>query len=174
MAAFSLPAMAQAHGKGLVVHLKTGSGQDAGTAAFKEEGGDSVRITLKLKNLPAGDHGVHIHEKPLCEAPDFKTAGGHFNPDGKQHGAQNPMGPHAGDLPQNVTVGADGTGMAVFTVTSFSLRTGTKNNLLDTGASIMVHAGADDMKTDPSGNSGARIACGVIMAPVAPGAPSKN
>ena len=174
MAALAMPAMGQAHGRGLTVHLKTASGQDAGTAAFRETSA-GVQITLKLKNLPAGDHGVHIHEKPLCEAPDFKSAGGHYNPEGKQHGTLNPMGSHLGDLPQNVTIGPDGTGMATVTLADITLKTGGHHNILDNGGtSIMVHAAADDMKTDPSGNSGARIACGVISAPMAPGAPSKN
>ena len=149
----------------LVVRLKTGTGQDAGTAAFRESRGE-LSIRLALRNLPPGEHAVHIHAKPLCEPPDFKSAGGHFNPDGKQHGLQNPLGHHNGDLPENLVAGADGTATASFKVKYLSIGTGAANDILaNGGTSIMVHEKPDDMKTDPTGNAGARIACGVIQAP---------
>jgi Cu-Zn family superoxide dismutase len=150
--------------KGLVIALKTSDGKDAGTATFKETKGGKLSIHLMLKNLPEGDHAVHIHQKPLCEAPDFKTAGGHFNPDMKQHGTMNPMGHHNGDLPQNISVGVEHTANVTWTVDYLSLGTGNPNDIAGNGGtSIMVHEKADDMKTDPTGNAGNRIACGVIM-----------
>jgi len=164
MMALAVPALAAKHDKGLVVHLKTSQGEDAGTATFREIKGGKVNIKLAVKNLPVGEHAVHIHEKALCEAPDFKSAGGHFNPDMKQHGTMNPMGHHNGDLPQNLTVGPDHTGSASFSVDYLSLETGSPKSILaNGGTSIMVHEKADDMKTDPTGAAGNRIACGVIV-----------
>ena len=148
----------------VVVPLKTSSGEDAGAATFKQAKKGQVEIKLKLKNLPVGDHAVHIHEKPACDAPDFKTAGGHFNPDGKQHGMQNPAGHHNGDLPQNVTIGENHTGEASFKVNYLSLDPAAGNSIFaNGGTSVMVHQKPDDMKTDPSGNAGNRIACGVVQ-----------
>jgi Cu-Zn family superoxide dismutase len=148
----------------LVVPIATSTGDSAGTASFKEsKDGKELTISLKLKNLPIGDHAVHIHANPVCDAPDFKGAGGHFNPEMKQHGMDNPMGHHAGDLPKNVTVGEDHTGEATYKVTYLSLGTDPATTVI--GHSIMIHEKADDMKTDPTGNAGNRIACGVIAAP---------
>ena len=150
----------------VVVPLKTSTGDDAGTATFHETKKGELEIKVKLMNLPIGDHAVHIHEKPVCEAPDFKTAGGHFNPDGKQHGMLNPAGHHNGDLPQNVTIGEDHRGEATFKVKYLSMDPSAANSIFaNGGTSVMVHQKPDDMKTDPSGNAGNRIACGVIQAP---------
>ena len=150
----------------LVVPIKTSAGQDAGTATFRQLKDGKLSIKLNLKNLPFGEHAVHIHEHALCGAPDFKTAGGHFNPAGKQHGIMNPAGHHNGDLPQNVSIGEDHTGQASFKVSDLSLDPAAPNSILaNGGTSIMVHEHADDMKTDPTGNAGNRIACGVITAP---------
>jgi Cu-Zn family superoxide dismutase len=146
----------------LVVPLKTSAGEDAGTASFHEKKG-KLKIDLKLKNLPVGEHAVHIHQNPVCEAPDFKSAGGHFNPDKKQHGLMNPMGHHNGDLPQNIMIGEGHVGQISFTVDYLTLDAGAPNSIL--GTSIMVHEKADDGKTDPTGAAGNRIACGVISAP---------
>ena len=152
----------------VLVPLKTSSGADAGKATFKETKKGELSIKLELKNLPFGEHAVHIHAKPLCDAPDFKSASGHFNPDAKQHGTMNPMGHHNGDLPANISIGEDHTGSATFKVDYLSLTDGQPNNILaNGGTAIMVHEKADDMKTDPTGNAGNRIACGVIMAPAA-------
>ena len=162
--AFSTPA---AHAKTalLKVKLTTSEGKDAGTATFvqKKKG---VEVKLHLKNLPVGDHAVHIHQNAKCDAPDFKTAGGHFNPDGKKHGIKNPEGHHNGDLPKNITVGEDHNVNVSFLATGISLDPAATNSLFaNGGTSIMVHEKADDMMTDPTGNAGNRIACGVITAP---------
>ena len=149
----------------LVVPIKTSTGEDAGTATFTQ-GKNKLAIKLDLKNLPVGEHAVHIHAKPLCDAPDFKTAGGHFNPESKQHGTLHPMGHHAGDLPQNVMIGEGHVGQASFKVDYLSLDPASPNSILaNGGTAIVVHEKADDMKTDPTGNAGNRIACGVITAP---------
>jgi Cu-Zn family superoxide dismutase len=168
-AAFALsagPAHAQegmAKNGTLVVPIHTSSGEDAGTASFKEaKDGKQLTITVRLKNIPFGEHAVHIHQTPVCDAPDFKGAGGHFNPDGKQHGMDNPMGHHNGDLPKNISVGENHMGEITFKVDYLTLAAGAPNSVL--GRSIMVHEKADDMKTDPTGNAGNRIACGVIPA----------
>jgi Cu-Zn family superoxide dismutase len=149
----------------LVVPIKTSTGEDAGTATFTQDK-SKLSIKLDLKNLPVGEHAVHIHAKPLCDAPDFKTAGGHFNPENKQHGTLNPMGHHAGDLPQNVIIGEGHVGQATFKVDYLSLDPASPNSIIaNGGTAIVVHEKADDMKTDPTGNAGNRIACGVITSP---------
>jgi len=149
----------------IVVPIKTSTGEDAGTATFSPTR-KGVHLKLDLKNLPVGEHGVHIHASPHCDPPDFKTAGGHFNPTSKQHGFQNPQGHHAGDLPLNVIVGEGHIGIANFNLDYISLDPAAPNSITaNGGTSIVVHEKADDMKTDPSGNSGNRIACGVISAP---------
>ena len=148
--------------KPVMIKLKTAQGQDAGTLMLKQVK-TGVQVTGKLMNLPPGDHGIHVHSKAACDAPDFKSAGPHFNPDNKQHGSKNPAGPHAGDMPANLTIGSDGTGKASFVATGISLKPDAPNSILaNGGTSIIVHEKADDMMTDPSGNSGARIACGLV------------
>lgn len=138
--------------------LRTPDGIEVGKAAVEEVDG-AVRVILDVKGLPPGEHGAHVHMTGKCDAPDFASAGGHWNPAGHQHGMKNPAGPHAGDLP-NLDVGADGRGHLVFTLPG-----GTYEGLMDEdGAAMVVHAKADDLMTDPSGNSGGRIACGVFAA----------
>jgi superoxide dismutase, Cu-Zn family len=117
---------------------------------------DAMRLTVNATGMPAGTHGLHIHTVGKCNAPDFKTAGAHWNPAMKQHGRDNPMGAHDGDLP-NLVIDPDGSGSV-----SAPLSGSARDFLDGDGAAIVIHATADDYKTDPSGNSGDRIACGVF------------
>src|SRR5260370_2803893 len=143
----------------VVAPLKTSTGEDAGTATFQQEKA-KLTVKLNLKNLPVGEHGVHIHAKALCDPPDFKTAGAHFNPENKQHGFQNPMGHHAGDLPQNVVIGEGHTGQATFKIDYLSLDPASPISIIaNGGTSIVIHDKPDDVKTDPSGNSGNHTTC---------------
>lgn len=140
--------------------LKDAKGADVGTATFFQSP-HGVKMVVKVAGLPPGAHGLHFHENGKCDAPDFKTAGGHLNPDKKQHGLHNPNGPHAGDLP-NLIVSAGGTGVGQFTTDRVTLSEGPNSLLKDGGVAVVIHATIDDQKSDPAGNAGARIACGVI------------
>ncbi|HLR79685.1 MAG TPA: superoxide dismutase family protein [Bacillota bacterium] len=121
-----------------------------------------VKMTLDATDLPPGSHGFHIHEKGVCELPDFESAGGHFNPTGSAHGFNALEGPHAGDLP-NIEVGKEGTVHVELINERVTLEQGKENSLLgDDGTTIIIHSGADDYKSQPAGNAGERIACGVV------------
>jgi Cu-Zn family superoxide dismutase len=138
--------------------LRDAGGVEVGKAAVEEIDG-ALRVIVDVKGLPPGLHGAHVHMTGKCEGTDFATAGGHWNPTGHQHGMHNPAGPHVGDLP-NLEVNAKGRGQLVFTLPG-----GTFAGLMDEdGAAMVIHAKADDLKTDPSGNSGGRLACGVFEA----------
>jgi Cu-Zn family superoxide dismutase len=141
-------------------NLANGKGEKVGTAKLKETP-KGVSLTLDVSNLPPGVHGFHIHAVGKCEAPDFKSAGGHFNPEGKKHGLENPEGHHAGDM-QNLTVDAQGKAKVKVVVQGVTLGDGANSLFQPQGTAIVIHADPDDMKTDPAGNAGARIACGVI------------
>lgn len=150
-----------------MAEIKDAKGDIIGQATFIQ-GSDGVHITVTVVGLFPGKHGIHIHADGKCDPPDFKSAGGHFNPEAKHHGLENPTGPHAGDLP-NLEVGPDSTGILEYINSRVTLSAGATNSLLKVnGTSIVIHANPDDQMTDPAGNSGSRIACGVIVA-VEPG-----
>jgi Cu-Zn family superoxide dismutase len=136
------------------------NGKSVGNLTLTQKA-DGVQITGALSGLPPGTHAIHIHAAGQCEPPAFTTAGGHFNPDSKQHGMKNPLGAHAGDLP-NFDVAADGTANLSLLASHVTLAEGPNSLFHQGGTSLVIHASADDYMTDPSGNSGARIACGVI------------
>ena len=137
--------------------LTANDGTARGTITVLEQGGQAT-LTVTAAGLPAGTHGVHLHEKGLCQGPKFTSAGGHWNPTARKHGRDNPAGAHLGDLP-NLEIAASGQGTATFSIVSTAAMADAD------GTALVVHAKADDYRTDPSGNSGDRIACAVIAAP---------
>jgi Cu-Zn family superoxide dismutase len=141
------------------------AGAPVGTAEIWQDPNGLVNVDIASLALPAGTHGIHFHEVAKCEggATAFSTAGGHYNPAGKQHGLMNPLGPHAGDAP-NIVIPASGVGNVAFSTDRVTLTPGTLTLFDADGSSLVVHANADDQVSQPSGNSGARIACGVIRA----------
>ena len=136
-------------------------GKSIGTATLTEQK-KGVQVKLKVSGLTPGKHGFHIHENGACTTPDFKSAGAHFNPLHKQHGVDNPSGKHAGDLP-NLEVKQDGSVEATVVATGTTLRKGPSSLLKEGGTAIVIHAEPDDNMSDPAGNAGARVACGVVV-----------
>jgi Cu-Zn family superoxide dismutase len=135
------------------------AGRDLGTLTLTEAG-SGIAIAGRLVGLAPGEHAVHLHATGRCEPPAFESAGSHWNPTDRQHGSANPRGPHAGDLP-NVTIGSDSAGVVEGTTSAGSLFG--EVPLLDAdGAAVIVHAGRDDYSSQPSGNAGSPVACGVI------------
>jgi Cu-Zn family superoxide dismutase len=139
--------------------LKYANGLPGGTVQVLGNGAGAT-LVIALVGAPEGPHGVHLHATGQCDAPDFKSAGGHLNPASRQHGSENPAGSHLGDLP-NVVVGKSGSGTLRHDLAGD--RAELLADLFDgDGTAVVVHAGPDDYRTDPSGNSGSRIACGVL------------
>ena len=150
--------------KPVEVTLKDGTGKDVGTAKLTAgPGGAGVKIALNLKGLPPGEHALHIHTTAKCEGPAFTTAAGHFNPTTAHHGINNAESPkpHAGDMP-NFTVKPNGTAKLTVTDAAVTLGDGPNSVFAGGGTALMIHAKADDLKSDPAGNAGDRIACGTI------------
>lgn len=144
---------------GATAAVMDASGRELGSLTLAD-GTGGITVSGTLRGLPPGVHGIHIHTMGMCDAPAFTTAGGHWNPTSKMHGSENPQGPHVGDM-MNITVGADSSATVQLTTVGGSLHGA--DMLMDAdGAAVVVHAKADDYKTDPSGNSGDRVACGMI------------
>jgi superoxide dismutase, Cu-Zn family len=140
--------------------LRTASGEARGQATVTQAG-DGIGVRVEAMNMAPGTYAAHIHTTGRCDPPAFESAGGHWNPTNQQHGRENPQGPHKGDLP-NMTIAADGRGSVEFTIPGASV-SGGEAAMLDTdGAAMMIHEKADDYRTDPSGDAGARIACGTF------------
>ena len=140
--------------------LLAADGSSRGTARVTEAS-DGLHVVVDAKGLTPGMHAVHVHGTGNCTPPDFTSAGGHWNPTARQHGRDNPAGMHMGDMP-NMIAGADGSGQMEYVIPGARLGSGGMPMLDADGAAIVIHAQADDNKSDPAGNAGGRVACGVI------------
>jgi superoxide dismutase, Cu-Zn family len=145
----------------LEIELIDRNGERIGTARLSETA-EGVSVAIQASALPPGPRGFHFHETGRCDPPSFQTAGAHFAPQGREHGLENPAGPHAGDMP-NLQVRPDGTADTTLVNPRVTLQLGRENSLRDAdGTALVIHAERDDQRTDPTGESGDRIACGVI------------
>jgi len=155
------PAAPKGSAGSAMAELKNAKGEAVGKVRIApQRGGAGVRLTGDVMNLSAGEHGIHIHTTGKCDGPDFQSAGGHFNPEGHKHGADTKTG-HAGDL-GNLKVGENGKGKINMVVSNVTLGEGANSLFKEGGTALVIHEKADDLKTDPAGAAGARIACGVI------------
>ncbi|MGC4054014.1 MAG: superoxide dismutase family protein [Paludibaculum sp.] len=153
---------AQGDRKAATAEVKDAQGKVVATAKFKAVKG-GVQLSVKATGLPAGVHAIHVHTVGKCEGPAFTTAGGHFNPAKKQHGMMNPAGHHAGDMP-NFTINAKGTGNYKTVIQGVTLAGDGETSLFHSGGTaLVIHEKEDDMKSDPAGNAGARLACGLVQ-----------
>jgi Cu-Zn family superoxide dismutase len=141
--------------------LQNAQGQIVGLVTFTA-GSNGVMVVAHVHHLEPGYHGFHIHETGKCTPPDFKSAGDHFNPFGAKHGLMAPNGRHAGDMP-NLLVGPDGTGTLVTYAALVTLGSGANSLFHAEGTALVIHQGTDDLKSDPAGDAGSRVACGQIQ-----------
>lgn len=142
--------------------LVKAEGVPAGSVTVKHDP-NGVSLTIAAAGLPPGAHGVHLHAVGKCQGPKFESAGAHWNPARREHGRDNPQGAHLGDL-ANLEIAADGSGESIFAIGSASLTEGANAIVDSDGTALVIHAKRDDYRTDPSGDSGDRIACAVISA----------
>ncbi|WP_343346218.1 superoxide dismutase family protein [Sphingomicrobium sp. XHP0239] len=143
--------------------LMDADGNSVGTVEYRDDG-TNLTLMVQASGLAEGPHAVHLHETGMCKGPEFQSAGGHWNPEGNQHGRDNPEGAHLGDL-ANMTVGADGMGQSNFIVEGVGVSSGRYSLSDSDGTALMIHAEADDYQTDPGGDAGSRVACAVLAAP---------